>query len=77
MSVIPRRQRTIAVSASHAARLLNCDMKTVIAMIEDGRLRGYQDRPGGWWKIDYSSVLEYRQKIEAAFDSAKPDTQPA
>jgi excisionase family DNA binding protein len=56
------------ISVSRAARLLNTSPDTIVRMLEDHTLKGYQLRPGGWWKVSYQSVVEYRAKIRRDYN---------
>jgi excisionase family DNA binding protein len=60
------------ISVSRAARLLNTSPDTIVRMLEDHTLKGYQLRPGGWWKVSYDSVVAYRNHIRKTFALDSP-----
>lgn len=54
------------ISAERAADMLDVARRTVLRLLEDGTLKGYQvrpGRPGSPWRINYDSVVEYIEKI--------------
>jgi len=51
------------ITTSAAARLLNTSHDTVMRLCEAGILSARRLRKNGWWLIDYSSVIEYRNKV--------------
>jgi excisionase family DNA binding protein len=51
------------ISSRAAARILRVSQTTVYRLIEDGSIKGWQLKAGGWWRIEYDSVIDYRAKI--------------
>lgn len=57
----PARPRPFAteVTSGTAARVMKVSRGTVENLCEEGKLRAWRLRDNGWWRIDYSSVLEF------------------
>jgi excisionase family DNA binding protein len=45
------------------AEMLGCSGDTVIYLLKEKKLRGYQTGARGWWVIDYQSVVEYMAAV--------------
>ncbi len=54
-----------SVSTSHAARMLDVSIQTIIRMIEDGTIKAYRirDIAGSPWRINYDSLVAYIDSI--------------
>jgi excisionase family DNA binding protein len=59
----PSPLREPTMRPAQAAEYLGISRDTVIRMVEEGILRGYRHRPGGWWKVSKASVLEHERKL--------------
>jgi len=63
----PRRARKKlaaeqTVSVATAARLLGLSRRTILHMLEDGRLEGTRERRRGWWKVHRAAVARMRER---------------
>ena len=63
MTESPVMTRTTEAPLAWAARMFGCSRKTVVRMIEDDLIEGYQLRPGGHWRVDKESVQRYLETL--------------
>ena len=56
--------RTADAPLAWAARMFRCSRQTVVRMIEEGLIDGYQLRPGGHWRVDKDSVTRYLASLK-------------
>lgn len=50
------------VSVSWVCEELKTSQSNVLRYLEAGLLRGYQLRPGGWWRVLLDSVVEFKER---------------
>jgi excisionase family DNA binding protein len=48
----------VFVGVTRAAELLKTSVYTIYKLLEEGELRGYRLRKGGWWQISYASIID-------------------
>jgi hypothetical protein len=53
------------VSVAAAAGLIGCSSKTVIRLLEASKLDGWRVSDRGWWRVDMTSVLRFRDRRHA------------
>jgi len=50
------------ISTGTAARILRVSQPTVERLCEEGRLDARRIPPRGWWRIDFDSVIDFRER---------------
>jgi hypothetical protein len=52
------------VSVRWVCEELKMSQSNVLRYLEEGLLRGYQLRPGGWWRVLHDSVVDFKKQAE-------------
>ena len=63
-SVIDHANSAKEVTAGMAARLLGLPYDTIDRLCVEGKLRARRIGHRGWWRIDQSSILDYKKKLK-------------
>lgn len=53
------------ISVAAAAGIIGCSSKTIIRLLESEKLDGWRVSDRGWWRVDLSSVLRFRERRHA------------
>jgi excisionase family DNA binding protein len=51
------------ITVQRAAEILRCSNDTIYRLIEGGEIKAYRLFVGGWWRIEYDSVVDYINRI--------------
>ena len=57
-----RTRASKEISAGTAARILRRSSKTINRLCEAGQLEAVRIPPRGWWRIDFDSVIDFRER---------------
>lgn len=55
----PRSISSTQVTSGTAARLMKVSRGTIESLCEEGKLRAWRVTDRGWWRIDFSSLMEF------------------
>jgi excisionase family DNA binding protein len=58
---------SVEIGTRQAARMLNTSVDTLMRLVESGEIQAYQLHEGGWWRVSYDSVIEYRNRISEKY----------
>jgi hypothetical protein len=60
-------QQSEAIDVTRVCRILDTNKNTVIRLLREGYLSGYQVHRSKYWRIEYSSVVDYCNRLRVEY----------